>query len=168
MLIAVSVNQFGQHEVCCHFSWDVCNMHLPNTMCVYLKRNEKPCKISRDTVGTLRKNSGNWSDILHINWLPLWSSSQEFLATDPEVPGSIPGATRFSEVVGLEGGPLSLMTTTELIERKIRGSGLESWENGHRVPSRWSRGTLYPQKLALTSRGSLVRYSSLMDSGHGV
>jgi hypothetical protein len=28
---------------------------------------------------------------------PLWSSGQEFLATDPEVPGSIPGATRFSE-----------------------------------------------------------------------
>jgi hypothetical protein len=28
---------------------------------------------------------------------PLWSSVQEFLATDPEVPGSIPGATRFSE-----------------------------------------------------------------------
>ena len=27
----------------------------------------------------------------------LWSSGQEFLATDTEVPGSIPGATRFSE-----------------------------------------------------------------------
>jgi hypothetical protein len=28
---------------------------------------------------------------------PLWSSSQEFLATDPEIPGSIPGAATFSE-----------------------------------------------------------------------
>jgi hypothetical protein len=28
--------------------------------------------------------------------LPLWSSV-EFLATDPEVPGSIPGTTRFSD-----------------------------------------------------------------------
>jgi hypothetical protein len=28
---------------------------------------------------------------------PLWSSGQEFLATDPEVLGSIPGASRFSE-----------------------------------------------------------------------
>jgi hypothetical protein len=27
----------------------------------------------------------------------LWSSSQEFLAANPEVPGSIPGATTFSE-----------------------------------------------------------------------
>jgi hypothetical protein len=28
---------------------------------------------------------------------PLWSKWTEFLATDPEVPVSIPGATRFSE-----------------------------------------------------------------------
>jgi hypothetical protein len=28
---------------------------------------------------------------------PLWSSSQEFLAANLEVPGSIPGATKFSE-----------------------------------------------------------------------
>jgi hypothetical protein len=27
----------------------------------------------------------------------LWIYTSEFLATDPEVPGSIPGATRFSE-----------------------------------------------------------------------
>jgi hypothetical protein len=29
--------------------------------------------------------------------------------------------------------------------------GLEMWEYGRRDPSRWPRGTLYPQKLALTS-----------------
>jgi hypothetical protein len=41
-----------------------------------------------------------------------WS---EFLATDPEVLGSIPGPTRFSEKWGggLERGPLSLVRTTE-------------------------------------------------------
>jgi hypothetical protein len=39
----------------------------------------------------------------------------------------------FSEVVGLERVPLSLMTTTEeLLERKSSGSGLESREYGHR------------------------------------
>jgi hypothetical protein len=45
----------------------------------------------------------------------------EFLATDPEVPGSIPGATSFFlEVVGLERGPLSLVRITEeLPERTI-------------------------------------------------
>jgi hypothetical protein len=35
-------------------------------------------------------------------------------------PGSISGATRFSEVVGLERGPLSLVSTTEeLLGRKV-------------------------------------------------
>jgi hypothetical protein len=41
-------------------------------------------------------------------------------------PGSIPGATRFFlEVMGLELGPLSLVSTiVELLERKSSGSGL--------------------------------------------
>jgi hypothetical protein len=39
----------------------------------------------------------------------------------PRGPGSIPGATRFSEKqVGLERGPLSLVSTTEeLLDRKV-------------------------------------------------
>jgi hypothetical protein len=38
----------------------------------------------------------------------------EFLATDPEVSGSIPGTTTFLlEVGGLERGPLSLVRKTE-------------------------------------------------------
>jgi hypothetical protein len=54
--------------------------------------------------------------------------------------------------LGLERGPLSLVRTNEeLLERKSSGSGLESREYGRRDPSRWPRGTLYPQKLALTS-----------------
>jgi hypothetical protein len=54
--------------------------------------------------------------------------------------------------VGLERGPLSLVSTTEeLLGRKSRGSGLENWEYGRREPSRWPRGTIYPQKFALTS-----------------
>jgi hypothetical protein len=54
--------------------------------------------------------------------------------------------------MGLERGPLSLVSTTEkLLERKSSGSGLESREYGRRDPSRWPRGTLYQQKLALTS-----------------
>jgi hypothetical protein len=61
----------------------------------------------------------------------------------------------FWEVVGLDRGPLSLVSTIEeLLERKSSGSGLESREYGRRDPSRWSRGTLYPQKLALTSTTS--------------
>jgi hypothetical protein len=44
-----------------------------------------------------------------------WS---EFLATDPGVPGSIPG--HYKKLVGLERGPLSLVSTTEeLLDRKV-------------------------------------------------
>jgi hypothetical protein len=56
------------------------------------------------------------------------------------------------EAVGLKRGPLSLVNTTEeLLERTSSGSGLEDREYGCRDPSCWSRGTLYPQELALTS-----------------
>jgi hypothetical protein len=51
--------------------------------------------------------------------------------------------------VGLERAPLSLMSTTEeLLERKSSVYGLEY---GRRDSSRWQRGNLYQQKLALTS-----------------
>jgi hypothetical protein len=54
--------------------------------------------------------------------------------------------------VDLERGPLSLVSTTEeLLGRKSSGSGVESREYGRRDLSRWPHGTLYPQKLALTS-----------------
>jgi hypothetical protein len=57
----------------------------------------------------------------------------------------------FWEVVGLERGPLSLVSTNEeLLGRKSSGSCLESREYERRDPSRWPRGTLYPQKLVLT------------------
>jgi hypothetical protein len=57
--------------------------------------------------------------------------------------------------VGLERGPFSLVSAIEeLLGRKGTGSGLKSQEYGRRDPSRWPRGTIYPQKLALTSRTS--------------
>jgi hypothetical protein len=57
----------------------------------------------------------------------------------------------FWEVVCLERGPLSLVSTIEeLLERKSSGSGLENREDSRGDPSRWPRGTLYLQKLALT------------------
>jgi hypothetical protein len=58
-------------------------------------------------------------------------------------PGSIPGTTRFSDkkkgkqVMGLERGPLSLVSTTEeLLDKKSSGSCLENREYGRRDPSR--------------------------------
>jgi hypothetical protein len=54
--------------------------------------------------------------------------------------------------MSLERGPLSLVSkTVELHERKRRGSGLEIREYSSRDPSGRPRGTLYPQKLELTS-----------------
>jgi hypothetical protein len=56
-------------------------------------------------------------------------------------------ALQGKKVVGLERGPLSLVSTTEeLLGRKSRGSGLEIREYGRRDSSRRSRG-----KLALTT-----------------
>jgi hypothetical protein len=66
----------------------------------------------------------------------------------------------FWDVVGLERGPLRLVSTIEeLLEIKSIGSSLEIWEHGHRNPSRWSRGTLYPQKFALISPKAAVALS---------
>jgi hypothetical protein len=87
-------------------------------------------------------------------------------------PGSIPGTTRFSEkekkgkqVVGLERGPLSLVSTTEeLLDKKSSGSCLENREYAHRDPSRWPCGTLYPQKLATTSQRSSGRSVGIVRS----
>jgi hypothetical protein len=58
----------------------------------------------------------------------------------------------FWEVLGLERGPLSLVSKIEeLLGRNSSGSGLENREYGRGDPLRWPRDTLYPQKLALNS-----------------
>jgi hypothetical protein len=54
--------------------------------------------------------------------------------------------------MGLERGPLSLVSAIEeLRERKNTDSSQENREYGHRGLSRLPRGTLWLQKLALTS-----------------
>jgi hypothetical protein len=87
---------------------------------------------------------------------PEWS---EFLATDPGV-------------VGLERGPLSLVSTIEKpLGRKSSGSGLKNREYVRRDPSLTTWHPLYPQKVStnfVDKRRSLGQYSSLADSSHGV
>jgi hypothetical protein len=82
---------------------------------------------------------------------PLWSSGQSSWL---QILRSGFDSRRYQvswEVVGLEWGPLSLVSATkELLGRKSIGSGLENREYSRKDPSRWPHGTLYPQKLALT------------------
>jgi hypothetical protein len=83
---------------------------------------------------------------------PLWSSGQSSWLWIQRSRFDSRRYQIFWKVVGLERGPLSLVSTSEeLLGRKSSGSGLEIWEYGRREPSRWPRGTLYPQELALTS-----------------
>jgi hypothetical protein len=71
----------------------------------------------------------------------------------------------FWEVVGLERGSFSLVSTTEeLLGRKRSGSGLETREYVHRDPLCWPRNTLYPKKLALTSPTSGGRSARIVRS----
>jgi hypothetical protein len=67
--------------------------------------------------------------------------------------------------VGLERGPLSLLSTTEELNgRKSSGFDLENREYGRREPSSWPLGTLYPQKLSLTSPTSVGRSVGIVRS----
>jgi hypothetical protein len=62
-------------------------------------------------------------------------------------------------------GPLNRVSIIgELLERKRSGSSLEIREYCRRDPSRWPRGTLYPQKLALTSPTSGIRSVDIVRS----
>jgi hypothetical protein len=71
----------------------------------------------------------------------------------------------FWEAVGLEQSPLSLVSKTkEVFGRKSSVSGLEIREYGLRDPSRWPRGTLFTQKLLLTSPTSGCRSVGIVRS----
>jgi hypothetical protein len=105
--------------------------------------------------GTMKRATRFMTRCLHTAVLRcplLWSSGQR---SWPQIQRSGFNSGRyqiFCEVVGLERGPLSLVSTIEeLLERKSNGSGIESREYGRRDPSRRPRGILYPQKLEITS-----------------
>jgi hypothetical protein len=82
------------------------------------------------------------------------------VATDPEVPGSIPGVT--TQPHEYNWGATWM--------KKYR-FGQENRINGRGDPLRWPRDTLYPKKLALTtptSGGRSVGIVRLRTKGHGV
>jgi hypothetical protein len=84
--------------------------------------------------------------------LPLWSGGQSSLI---QIHMSwvwfLAPSGFFLEIMGLEQGPLSLVSTIEeLLERNISGSSLERREYGHGDPLHWPCDSLYLQKLTLT------------------
>jgi hypothetical protein len=91
--------------------------------------------------------------VTEINRLPLWYSGQSSWLQIQRSGFDSRRYQIFLEVVGLERGPLSLVSTIEaLLEKKSSFFVLENREYGRRDPSRRPRGTLYPPKeLALTS-----------------
>jgi hypothetical protein len=73
---------------------------------------------------------------------PLWSSGQSSWLQIQRSGLDFRRYQIFWEVVGLERGPLNLVSTIkELFGRKSSGSGVEIREYGRRDPSRWPRGT---------------------------
>jgi hypothetical protein len=119
-------------------------MRVPCFLCAYVFVNQPLSDL--ECLNLYLRN------LVCIYWPTLWSSGQ---SSWPQIQRSGFDSRLYQifwEVVGLERGPLSLVSTIkELLGRKRSGSGLENREYGRRVSSRWPRGILYPQNLAITS-----------------
>jgi hypothetical protein len=101
-----------------------------------------------------------WMNLIYVCYVeecrpPLWSSGQSSWLQIRRSGFDSRLYQILWEVVGLERGPLSLVSTNEeLLDRKSNGSGLENRNYGRRGPPLWPRYTLYPQKLTSTSSAS--------------
>jgi hypothetical protein len=122
-------------------AFDVMNLPTSAPSPYNIVRSIVKCRANRMS-GISRVTLVDWVVDLNVTQLlcmsvPLWSSGQ---CSWLQIQRSGFDSRRyhiFFEVVGLERGPRSLVSTTEeLLERKCSGSGLESREYGRRNPSR--------------------------------
>jgi hypothetical protein len=98
-------------------------------------------------------------------WSPLWSSGQSSWLQIQRSGFDSQHYQIFWEVVGLEQGPLSLVTTIEeLFERKSSSSSLEIWEYSCRVHHADHVAPYIRKTLTLTSPISSGRSISIVHS----
>jgi hypothetical protein len=115
----------------------------------------------------------NWIYVCYVEESrpPLWSSGQgSWLQIQRSEFDS--GLYQIFWEVGLERGPLSLVSTIEeLLDRKSSGSGLKIREYGRRgsvTLTTWHPLSTKVDTNFAKKRRSLGRWSSFADSGHGV
>jgi hypothetical protein len=135
----------------------VCSPLFPCLLVTLFQNIDKPHKRRREKVKVKAYESRLFGETY-----PLWSSGQSSWLHIQRSGFDSRRYQNFWEVVGLERGTLSLVSTfEELLERKSSGSYLEIREYGRRNPSRWPRGTLYPKKVGTNfadMQRSLGRY----------
>jgi hypothetical protein len=135
---------FGTHDQIFLFPFFCRKIALLFVLGLPLRREDGSVICSAICQWSVSRRTYNHKLLSHLR-SRLWSSGQS-CGYRSRGPDSIPGTTRFFwEVVGLERGPLSLVTTTEeLLGWKISVSGLE---NRNYCPR---RHTSIHKKFALT------------------